>query len=67
LLVHLYFLIGFDNRMLVLVSWMWSYFTHQRGVRLITGAARRDQTPRSEKRVPALEMASLPNQTMNLG
>jgi NADH dehydrogenase len=61
------FLIGFDNRMLVLVSWMWSYFTHQRGVRLITGAARRDQTPRSEKSIPALEMASLPNQTMNLG
>jgi NADH dehydrogenase len=42
LVVHLYFLIGFDNRVSVFFSWMWSYFTQQRNARLITGSAQRD-------------------------
>jgi NADH:quinone reductase (non-electrogenic) len=37
LLVHIYFLIGFRNRIVVLFNWAWSYFTYQRGARLITG------------------------------
>lgn len=37
LLIHIYFLIGFDNRAVVLFQWLWSYFTYQRGARLITG------------------------------
>ena len=37
LLIHIFFLIGFRNRMLVLVQWAWSYVTFQRGARLITG------------------------------
>ena len=36
-LAHIYFLIGFRNRMSVALSWAWSYLTYQRGVRLITG------------------------------
>lgn len=36
-LAHIYFLIGFRNRMSVALSWAWSYVTYQRGVRLITG------------------------------
>jgi NADH dehydrogenase len=36
-LAHIYFLIGFRNRFSVAVSWLWSYLTYQRGVRLITG------------------------------
>ncbi len=32
---HVYFLIGFKNRLFVLLQWMWSYATWQRGVRLI--------------------------------
>jgi NADH dehydrogenase len=36
-LAHVYFLIGFRNRLSVAVSWAWSYITYQRGVRLITG------------------------------
>jgi len=36
LLVHIYYLIGFRNRMLVLIEWAWAYFTFQRGARLIT-------------------------------
>ncbi len=37
LLIHLLFLIGFRNRVLVLLQWMWAYVTFQRGARLITG------------------------------
>ncbi len=37
LAVHIFNLIGFDNRLLVLLQWMWSYFTYERGARLITG------------------------------
>jgi NADH dehydrogenase len=33
--VHLWYLIGFRNKALVLVNWIWSYFTYDRGVRLI--------------------------------
>jgi len=36
-LVHVYFLIGFRNRLVVAMSWCWSYITFQRGTRLITG------------------------------
>jgi NADH:quinone reductase (non-electrogenic) len=36
-LVHIYFLIGFRNRLAVLLDWLWAYLTFQRGARLITG------------------------------
>jgi NADH dehydrogenase len=39
LLVHIFFLIGFRNRLLVIFEWAWSYFTTQRGARLITDAS----------------------------
>lgn len=39
LAVHLYFLIGFENRALVLLRWAYSFFTRGRGTRLITEAA----------------------------
>ena len=38
-LVHVLFLIGFRNRVAVLLNWLWAYFTFQRGSRLITGTA----------------------------
>ena len=34
---HIYFLVGFRSRLTVAVTWLWSYLTWQRGVRLITG------------------------------
>ena len=37
LLIHIFFLIGFRNRVIVLLEWAWSYVTFQRGARLITG------------------------------
>ena len=38
LFVHIFFLIGFQNRLLVFIQWAWSYFTYERGARLITGS-----------------------------
>src|SRR5450631_1958976 len=35
LFVHIFFLIGFRNRILVFVQWAWSYFTYERGARQI--------------------------------
>lgn len=35
--VHLIFLIGFRNRLAVLLQWAYSYFTYRRGARIITG------------------------------
>jgi NADH:ubiquinone reductase (H+-translocating) len=37
LFIHILFLIGFRNRLLVFIQWAWSYVTYERGARLITG------------------------------
>ena len=37
-LAHIYFLIGFRNRLAVAMNWAWNYVSFQRGTRLITGA-----------------------------
>ncbi|NEO32983.1 MAG: NAD(P)/FAD-dependent oxidoreductase [Symploca sp. SIO3C6] len=36
LFIHIFFLIEFDNKLLVLIQWGWNYFTRKRGARLIT-------------------------------
>jgi NADH dehydrogenase len=43
---HVFFLIGFRNRIVVMAEWIWSYFTYQRHARIILG---RDETS-SDKR-----------------
>jgi len=40
LAIHIFFLIGFRNRFLVITQWAWAYLTYQRGARLITGGDR---------------------------
>ncbi len=35
---HIYFLIGFRNRLMVMLHWLWAYVTFRQGVRLITGS-----------------------------
>jgi NADH:ubiquinone reductase (H+-translocating) len=45
LFVHIMNLIGFRNRVLVLVQWAWAYFSYQRAVRLITGESSREDPP----------------------
>jgi NADH dehydrogenase len=37
LLLHIYFLIGFRSRLIVLINWAWAYFTYARGARIILG------------------------------
>jgi NADH dehydrogenase len=34
--IHIFYLIGFENRLLVLIQWLWAYLTHGRGARLMT-------------------------------
>ena len=42
LLIHVMFLVGFRNRVLVVIQWAWSFFSYDRGARLITGPLRRE-------------------------
>ena len=34
-LIHVYLLVGFDNRLRVTLQWLWAYLTYERGARLI--------------------------------
>ncbi len=43
LLTHIFFLIGFKNRLFVFADWAWSYITYQRGSRLITAPSSIDK------------------------
>ncbi len=45
LFVHIFWLIGFRNRFIVLFEWAWAYFTFQRAARLITGDIDRVEMP----------------------
>ncbi|WNL46793.1 NAD(P)/FAD-dependent oxidoreductase [Dyella sp. BiH032] len=44
LVAHVYFLIGFRNRLVVLLDWAWSYWTYQRHARIVTGSDRTDES-----------------------
>ena len=52
LTVHLVWLIGFRNRMLVLVNWAWNYLTYDRGVRLIRRASSRQHVSNGDEEAP---------------
>ena len=47
LAVHIFYLIGFENRLIVLLRWAYSFFTRGRGTRLITDAAGNAPPPAS--------------------
>jgi NADH dehydrogenase len=54
LFIHLIYLVGFQNRLLVLFQWAWSYYTRGRSARLVTGPnplplLRQEVPPRNEK------------------
>jgi NADH dehydrogenase len=42
LTIHILYLIGFRNRLVVLISWAWNYLTFRRGARIITSSSRSD-------------------------
>ena len=48
-LAHVYFLIGFRNRVMVALTWLWAYVTFERGARLITSSTA-DDTAGSDPR-----------------
>jgi NADH dehydrogenase len=67
LFVHLLYLVGFRNRISVLVQWGYAYLTYQRGVRLISGEmSRRHSTgvpterPAASPTIPGWNNASRP-------
>jgi NADH:ubiquinone reductase (H+-translocating) len=45
LAAHVFFLIGFRNRLLVLMNWGWAYWTYQRHARVVFGAGTSDDMP----------------------
>jgi NADH:ubiquinone reductase (H+-translocating) len=52
LAAHVFFLIGFRNRIVVLLNWAWAYWSYQRGARIILGGqdgAREDDQSRSTR------------------
>jgi NADH dehydrogenase len=66
LFIHILFLIGFQNRVLVFIQWAWSYFTYERGARLITGSTtlpgwHETPTPSLGAGQPEREMSSAPH------
>lgn len=50
---HIYFLIGYRNRLIVMLDWAWNFATSQRGARLITGSIAADEIPKQMPRVDA--------------
>ncbi len=46
LVAHIYFLINFRNRVVVMFDWGWSYFTQERYARIILGRPRTPTSPR---------------------
>ena len=47
LFAHIYFLIGFRNRLIVMVDWAWAYFTYERSARVVAEPARSPPSPHS--------------------
>ena len=57
-LAHIYFLIGFRNRFVVVLNWAWSYITFQRGSRLITGLSTQHLSEIRERETSGLRSKS---------
>lgn len=54
LVVHIFFLIGFRNRVSVFAAWVWTYFTFTRGARLITGDQRLVGWPEKQQKAASV-------------
>jgi NADH dehydrogenase len=50
LVLHIYFLIGFRSRLIVLINWAWAYFTYARGARIILGNESERNSDGSQKK-----------------
>jgi NADH dehydrogenase len=56
--VHIFFLIGFRNRLVVLFTWAWAYLTHDRSARLILDRGGRDPSRPSPRGAPGSTRSS---------
>jgi NADH dehydrogenase len=63
LFVHLLYLIGFRNRLVVLFNWAWSYFSYKRGARLITATG---WAPARAEPKPAVSPVRTPREEVRL-
>jgi NADH dehydrogenase len=61
--VHIFFLIGFRNRVMVMLEWAWSYLTFSRGARLITGEGKYASPIARSAGLPAASTATAPPAT----
>lgn len=52
--VHLLFLLGFRNKLVVFVNWVWSYFTYDKGTRLIIRPFKRNQPQQEPPKEPSI-------------
>lgn len=63
--IHVFFLIGFHNRFVVMFNWAWQYLTWKRGARLITHTSREEQRflleAAPEGPVPSARRISMPS------
>ncbi|MEM7552646.1 MAG: NAD(P)/FAD-dependent oxidoreductase [Cyanobacteria bacterium P01_A01_bin.84] len=67
LVIHIYFLIEFDNKLVVTIQWVWNYFTRNRGARLITGLDDINTSPylNNETYYETVNSTSVNKQTIN--
>lgn len=57
-IAHVYFLIGYKNRLFVMLSWLWSYITWQKGVRLIIREPQRPEPQKEAEAARRIDLAS---------
>lgn len=57
---HVYYLIEFDNKLIVMLQWGWNYFTKGRGARLITGEGELKST------LPVNSLPEMPNKSLSI-
>lgn len=50
-IIHVYFLVGFRNRVIVLLDWSWAYLTQRRGARILYGIHASEAAPREQRQL----------------
>lgn len=55
--IHVYFLVGFRNRVIVLMDWVWAYLTQRRGARILYGIHASEAAPRGQRELIRMEAA----------
>jgi NADH dehydrogenase len=71
LVIHIWYLMGFRNRVAVMLNWAWNYLTYRQGARLITGGSEPARlealTASAERRSPAKAVLPQPPREAQAG